>query len=191
MFGSWSLSEKRASTQFAAAKIESNLLFQGQSGDRLLNVLADTLVMAHESSLGKGVVGSRKWSLVLDWNQSAIGSGLFGLKFGNTYLAAHYRKRGMEVYLHDDAVPYELRKRVRPSGYRQVPDLDTWTVDLEECAYWEALKPAFRAACDAASQIYGDVYSASKKSHSTGLLQYLRDRLERPELPDPAWWEAR
>jgi hypothetical protein len=183
------IQEARQSGDKAGEWIEASGAFPGALGEKLLNLFADCIVDAHLAPLAQGAEGSAKWSVTLEWTHG-LGSGLLHLNFGNVYLFTHRHGAGFFVCLDRTRVTSGLQ-RLLPSdttpAFPHQPNSVLLPLDAAAVRDWSKLRPAFQANCANFSEAYKKLHPRAYPEHSPGVIQYLRKRLNRPNIPDPGW----
>jgi len=165
----------------ARAFIEANPQAYGEAGEAILSVFADCIIDAHRAGPGK-------WRVALGWKQPTR-SGLFALTFGTRFICSHCNGKGLRICLDSEALDNNLKNWYK-SHHEKLANLPTsMLIDLKSTSQWkDRIRPAFRALCEKANEVSQHVQMPQCKIHSPGLLEYLRQKLNRPEIPDPSWW---
>lgn len=73
-------------------------------------------------------------------------------------------------------------------SFENLPGSSFVALNQETISHWQGiLRPAYAQTCNDASGVYKKLHARSYAAHAPGLLQFLRDYLERSDIPDPTW----
>lgn len=144
---------------------------------KILDLFADSMVEAHK-------IVPDKWGVTLHQDRIRLNFGhavMCTLWQGQIYLALNKHE-----IPDNDRKWFEQNAEWSPSGYKSLPNSATIVVNAED--FEEAL-PKIRTPHLAVYKL-GDgrwkvLRPGSMKAHSPAVLQYIRDHINRPDIPDP------
>lgn len=183
--------EARLDPRKAGEWLRQSRAFEGDFGRATLAAFADCVVEANRAVNGKGAAASEKWSVTLEWSQgSGYGKGILALNFGFRYLCFCRHDGVLMVVADRSSLDERLRSQAASEydAFSNLPGVAVVRLDENFMPSWNRqIRPAFADACNVASGVYRKLQAPAHRAHAPGLLQFLRDYLNRPEIPNPSW----